>query len=60
MRKDRNHDDAMAELLNSDPALAAALLHDIEMDGDQAELTVIHRQLAKAAKLSLKKPDEKR
>lgn len=60
MIKDRNHDDAMAELYSRDPILAAALLNAIEADGNKAELTIIKRQIAKAAKLSHKDDRKKR
>lgn len=46
----RAHDDAMAELYRKDPALALQVLNDILDDpqGDQAELLVVLRQVAKA------------
>lgn len=46
--KDRSHDDAMAELFRDDPALAAATLNALLADGDQGELLVALRQMAKA------------
>ncbi|WP_420960017.1 DNA-binding protein [Brucella sp. IR073] len=46
--KDRHHDDAMAELYRDDPKLAAATLDAILADGDQDELLVTLRQMAKA------------
>ncbi|WP_407965875.1 DNA-binding protein [Bartonella sp. C271] len=46
--KDRNHDDAMAEIFHEDPELAAATLDAILADGDQGELLVTLRQMAKA------------
>ncbi|WP_208438910.1 DNA-binding protein [Bartonella grahamii] len=46
--KDRNHDDAMAEIFHDDPELAAATLDAILADGDQGELLVTPRQMAKA------------
>lgn len=46
--KDRPHDDAMAELFKADPKLAAATLDAILADGDQGELLVTLRQMAKA------------
>ncbi|WP_144754962.1 DNA-binding protein [Bartonella saheliensis] len=46
--KDRNHDDAMAEIFHDDPELAAATLDAILADGDQGELLVTLRQMAKA------------
>jgi probable addiction module antidote protein len=45
--KDRSHDDAMAELFGSDPAMAAATLDAILADGDQGELLVALRQMTK-------------
>ncbi|MBU4626308.1 hypothetical protein HRJ41_02305 [Pseudomonas sp. BF61] len=50
MSRDRHHDDVMAELFRNDRKFAAALLSAIKADGDQAELAIIRRQLAKAAK----------
>lgn len=46
--KDHPHDDAMASLFREDPALAAATLDAILADGDQGELLVTLRQMAKA------------
>ncbi|AQX31561.1 DNA-binding protein [Bartonella schoenbuchensis] len=46
--KDRNHDDAMAELFYNDSETAAATLDAILADGDQGELLVTLRQMAKA------------
>ena len=46
--KDRGHDDAMAELFSEDPSLAAAYLNDVLESGDQADLLVALRQIAKA------------
>ncbi|WP_254492864.1 DNA-binding protein [Bartonella sp. B1099] len=46
--KDRNHDDAMAEIFCDDPELAAATLDAILADGDQGELLITLRQMAKA------------
>lgn len=46
--KHKAHDDAMAEVYQSDPAYALALLNSVLADGDQAELLVVLRQLAKA------------
>jgi probable addiction module antidote protein len=46
--RDRAHDDAMADLFREDPKLAAQTLNDILEDGDQAELLVALRQMAKA------------
>jgi probable addiction module antidote protein len=46
--KDKPHDDAMAELYSDDPEFAVAMLNAILLDGDQAELMVMMRQMAKA------------
>jgi probable addiction module antidote protein len=46
--KDRSHDEAMAKLFRDDPATAAATLDAILADGDQGELLVTLRQMAKA------------
>ena len=48
MMKDRSHDEAMAELFRDDPATAAATLDAILADGDQGEMLVTLRQMAKA------------
>lgn len=46
MMKSRSHDDAMAELYRSDPALALEVITGILEDGDQAELLIVLRQMA--------------
>ena len=46
--KDRSHDDAMAESFRKDPAYAIALLNEILEDGEQGELLIVLRQMAKA------------
>ena len=46
--KDRTHDEAMAELYRADPAYALQLLNSILEDGDQSELLIALRQMAKA------------
>ena len=46
--RDRSHDDAMADLFRNDPATAAATLDAILADGDQGEVLVTLRQMAKA------------
>lgn len=48
MMKDRKHDDAMAEVYQADPAYAFQLLNSILEDGDQGELLITLRQMAKA------------
>ncbi|MBG6077802.1 DNA-binding protein [Polaromonas sp. CG_9.11] len=46
--KDRAHDEAMAEVYREDPAYALQLLNSILEDGDQSELLIALRQIAKA------------
>jgi probable addiction module antidote protein len=46
--KDRAHDEAMAEIYREDPAYALQLLNSILADGDQGELLIALRQIAKA------------
>ena len=46
--RDRTHDEAMAEMYREDPAYAVQLLNDILEDGDQSELLIALRQMAKA------------
>jgi probable addiction module antidote protein len=46
--KDKPHDEAMAQLYHEDPDFAIATLNTILRDGDQAELMMVLRQLAKA------------
>ena len=46
--KDKPHDVAMAELYQQDPAYAVEMLNSILEDGEQAELLVALRQMAKA------------
>lgn len=46
--KDRTHDEAMAVMLREDPAYAVQLLNSIFEDGDQRELLITLRQMAKA------------
>ena len=46
--RDRAHDDAMAEAYRDDPAFAAEMLNSILEDGDQGELLIALRQMAKA------------
>ena len=45
---DRPHDEAMAEVFSNDPAYAVELLNSILADGEQAELLIALRQMAKA------------
>ena len=46
--KDRTHDEAMAEMLEADPAYALQLLNSILEDGEQGELLIALRQMTKA------------
>ncbi|WP_210014716.1 hypothetical protein [Pseudomonas palmensis] len=46
--KDRSHDEAMAELFQADPPYAAALMVEVERDGDAHELAILERQLSAA------------
>jgi probable addiction module antidote protein len=46
--RDRPHDDAMAERFRDDPAYAVELLNDIFKDGDQGEVLIALRVMAKA------------
>jgi len=46
--KDRAHDEAMAEMYRDDPGYALQLLNKILADGDQSELLITLRQMAKA------------
>lgn len=46
--KDREHDEAMAEKFRSNPAYAVELLNSILEDGEQAELLIVLRQMARA------------
>jgi probable addiction module antidote protein len=45
---DRSHDDVMAERLQEDPEYAVQLLNSILEDGEQGELLIALRQMAKA------------
>lgn len=46
--RDRAHDEAMAEEFRRDPAYGVELLNGILEDGDQGELLIVLRQMAKA------------
>ena len=46
--RDRAHDEAMAELFRQDPAFATNYLNSILEEGDQADLLIALRQMAKA------------
>lgn len=48
MMKDRLHDDAMAELFRGDPNFAAEYLNSLLEDGEQADLLIALRQMAKS------------
>ena len=46
--RDRTHDEAMADEFRNDPAYAVELLNSILEDGEQGELLIVLRQMAKA------------
>jgi probable addiction module antidote protein len=46
--RDRNHDEAMAELFKKNPAYAVELLNDILEDGEHGEMLIALRQMTKA------------
>ncbi|MGA3162465.1 MAG: addiction module antidote protein [Terracidiphilus sp.] len=46
--RDRNHDEAMAEEFKQNPAYALELLNEILEEGEQGELLIALRQMAKA------------
>ena len=46
--RDRNHDEAMTEEFKRNPAYALELLNGILEDGEQGELLIALRQMAKA------------
>jgi probable addiction module antidote protein len=46
--RDRNHDEAMAEEFKQNPAYTLELLNEILEDGEQGELLIALRQMAKA------------
>jgi probable addiction module antidote protein len=46
--RDKPHDEAMAELLKNDPTYAVELLNSILEDGEQGELLIALRQMARA------------
>ncbi len=46
--RSRPHDDAMADLYQSDPAFALEVLNSILQDGDQGELLTVLRQMTQA------------
>ncbi|MDE4928791.1 hypothetical protein PQH03_29505 [Ralstonia insidiosa] len=46
--KDRNHDEAMAELFQDDPAFAAAYMAQLLRDGEAGDLEVAQRQMSLA------------
>ncbi len=48
MMKDKLHDDAMAELFQGDPNFAAEYLNNLLEDGEQADLLIALRQMAKS------------
>jgi probable addiction module antidote protein len=46
--RDRTHDEAMAAEFQRDPAYAVEMLNSILEDGEQGELLIVLRQMAKA------------
>lgn len=46
--RDRSHEDSMVEVLREDPVYAAQLLSRVLEDGDDEELQIALRQMAKA------------
>ena len=46
--RDISNDDAMAQVFRDDPAYAVEMLNSILEDGDQGELLIALRQMAKA------------
>jgi probable addiction module antidote protein len=44
----KDHDDAMAEMYRQDPVFARQVINTILADGDQGELLVVLRHMAKA------------
>ncbi|MFZ4538971.1 DNA-binding protein [Propionivibrio sp.] len=46
--KSREHDEAMAEFYRKDPEFALQVINNILEDGDQGELLIVLRQMAKA------------
>ena len=44
----RDHDDAMSELYKNDPIFARQVINTILEEGDQGELLIVLRQMAKA------------
>ena len=46
--KDRNHDEAMAELFRDDPQFPAEYFNALPQDGEPADLLVALRQIAEA------------
>ncbi len=47
--RDRPNDDAMADIFRDDPGYAVELMNVILEDGDQGELLIALRQMAKAS-----------
>lgn len=44
-RKDRGHDEVMAEAFDSDPEYAIKLAEDVLRDGEQGEIEILRRQI---------------
>ena len=47
-KRDRSHDDAMAEQLKEDQAFAAEYLNQLLQDGEPSDLLIALRQMAQA------------
>jgi DNA-binding phage protein len=54
--KDRDHDEAMAELFKDDPAFATEYLNQILQDGEPGDLLVALRQAAERWRPSRGRP----
>ena len=46
--REKSHDDAMVEIFREDPSYAIELLNAVLQEGEQGELLVVLRQMAKA------------
>ncbi|EHF4923974.1 MULTISPECIES: hypothetical protein [Gammaproteobacteria] len=44
-RKDRGHDEVMAEAFDSDPEYAMKLAEEVLRDGEQGEIEILRRQI---------------
>ncbi|POR72260.1 hypothetical protein [Pseudomonas syringae] len=45
-KKDRGHDEVMAEVFDSDPEYAIKLAEEVLRDGENGEVEILRRQLA--------------